>query len=31
MATFPPPLSDDEQARLRASAMVIREAIDSLS
>jgi L-lactate dehydrogenase len=30
MATFPPPLNDDEQAHLRASAAVIREAIDSL-
>lgn len=30
MATFPPPLNDDEQAQLQASAAVIREAIDCL-
>jgi L-lactate dehydrogenase len=30
LATFPLPLSDDEQAKLAASAKVVRDAIDSL-
>jgi hypothetical protein len=30
LATFPLPLSDDELAKLAASARVVRDAIDSL-